>query len=362
MGRLRAVGYLGSVLALSALTAGGVVGSPATARAEPAAPTAPLAAAARAALPGPFVSILFSRTEMNAAVDCTPDGARTGIARLGTTVAPYLRSLGMAASGTLVTGRIRATTEVCTHQSSSLMGSWADAVQLAQTYGWHFVSHTATYPPSLSTLTPQQAYAETCGSAMEIDAHGLLGGHGLIAYPGAQPLPVALQSTDGAHCFAWGRRYSSLATTDISAGTTAPYWQRTAAPSGGACNDPKAACFGISASGGKRYVLPSVQLANLAALQPGQWMTLQAFILVTGKSPAGSTQQWDCRAANPTDHWTTDNERYCYTDWQRIVSAVAARPDVTVTDPLTVGIAFGRPATYAFPPPIGQTLVADRGR
>jgi hypothetical protein len=28
------------------------------------------------------------------------------------------------------------------------------------------------------------------------------------------------------------------------------------------------------------------------------------------------------------------------------VTAIAAMPDVTVTDPLTVGVAFGRPATY----------------
>jgi len=33
-------------------------------------------------------------------------------------------------------------------------------------------------------------------------------------------------------------------------------------------------------------------------------------------------------------------------DWQQIVNAIAAMPGVTVTDPLTVGMAFGRPATY----------------
>ena len=45
-------------------------------------------------------------------------------------------------------------------------------------------------------------------------------------------------------------------------------------------------------------------------------------------------------------HWTNDNERYCYQDWQAVVRAVQAVPGVIVTDPLTVGVAFGRPATY----------------
>jgi hypothetical protein len=30
---------------------------------------------------------------------------------------------------------------------------------------------------------------------------------------------------------------------------------------------------------------------------------------------------------------------------------VHARPDITVTDPLTVGVAWGRPATYSYPRP-----------
>ena len=39
-------------------------------------------------------------------------------------------------------------------------------------------------------------------------------------------------------------------------------------------------------------------------------------------------------------------ERYCYNDWQQIVQAIKARGNIIVTDPLTVGRAFGRPSTY----------------
>ena len=77
-------------------------------------------------------------------------------------------------------------------------------------------------------------------------------------------------------------------------------------------------------------------------------MTMQAYVLVTGKNPAYSSSpiRWDCTSTNVRMHWTNDNERYCYQDWQAIIRAVDARAEITVTDPLTVGVAFGRPATY----------------
>lgn len=298
----------------------------------------------QSALPGPFFTFLFSRTEITGAVNCEQND--DGIARLDTEVAPYLAGIGFAATGTLVTDTVKASATTCTHSGSSLMGSWQAAASLAQTYGWSFVSHTATYPADIESLSPQGQYDETCGSAKTIDAHGLPGGHGLIAYPGAHHVPVDVQSTYGAQCFAWGRRYGSRGTTDIAAGTQPPYWQITTAPSGGPCNDPNAACYTMTAAGSTRYVLPTTTLANLAALGPGRWMTVQAFILVKNTNPPGSPIQWNCNAADVRRHWTTDSERYCWRDWKAVADAVAARADVSVTDPLTVGVAFGRPAEY----------------
>lgn len=145
----------------------------------------------------------------------------------------------------------------------------------------------------------------------------------------------------------WGREYGSGSTL-ASAGTNAPYWQHTVATNGGPCNDSAASCYTIPATGSKRYQLPSKFIGYINALDPGEWFTLQAYVLVTGKSPAytSSLIRWDCSAANVRLHWTNDNERYCYKDWQAIVRAIDAKAGVVVTDPLTVGVAFGRPATY----------------
>jgi hypothetical protein len=323
---------------------------PAAPRSRAAAPR-PRAHAARAGDPataGPYVTLLFSRTETGAADNCVPDN--NGIAPLGTVVAPYLHSLGMTATGTLVTGITQATAPTCTHFGDSLASSWADAANLATNFRWSFVSHTATYPGQLGKLTPTQSYAETCGSAAILDGNGLPGGHGLIAYPGMQTAPVALQGGYGANCFAWGRTYNKSGTTPAANGTTPPYWQETEAVNGGACHVKGEPCYSVSsgANGHARYDEPSAIIARIQALQPGQWFTLQAYLLVTGSNPGYSqnTTRWDCTSPNPALHWTNDDERYCYSDWQQIVSAIAAMPSVTVTDPLTVGVAFGRPASY----------------
>ena len=141
--------------------------------------------------------------------------------------------------------------------------------------------------------------------------------------------------------------YGSSGLTAASAGTTSPYWQHTVAANGGPCNVKTAACYTITATGSQRYNLPTKFIGYLQGLGPGEWFSLQAYVLVTGKSPVytNSTIAWDC-SSNPRLHWSNDNERYCYQDWQRVVAAIAQVPNVVVTDPLTVGIAFGRPATY----------------
>lgn len=307
---------------------------------------------------GPFVTLLFSRSEVSASDNCTQND--TNIARLDTTVAPFLQSLGFGGTGTLVTGSTQQSTYLCTHYNDSLGASWDAATTLAQQYGWSFVSHTADYPgpAKMARLTPQQQYNETCGSAATIDSHGLPGGHGMIAYPGAQSSPTAMQTAYGQNCFAWARTYNNKGLTPSSAATTAPYWQNTEAVMGGPCNDKlQPTCYNMTAQGSKRYTLPSKIVAQIQALQPGQWLTIQAYLLVNGTNPAYTQNQtqWDCSSSNSADHWTNDVERYCYADYQQIVNAISAynqnastngTTPITVTDPLTVGQAFGRPATY----------------
>jgi hypothetical protein len=347
-GRMRAC-LLGAVTVAAAValvpTTGAVAGGPALGLRTGAASVSSAAAA-----PGPFVTLLFSRTEISAADNCIEND--DSIARLDTTVAPYLQSLGMAGTGTLVTKRTADTTRHCTHYNDDLTASWADATNLAQNYGWHFVSHTATYPSlaKIESLTPQQAMAETCGSLATIKAHGLPGAAGMIAYPGSytkNPAVVNLHTQYGDTCFDWGRQYNHAAhgTNDMAtASTTPPHWVYPVAVVGGPCNDPTQPCYTVHVQNG-RYTMPSTIINQINKLQPGQWYILQAYVLVTDKNPKypNNNNRWDCTSPNPALHWTNVTVRYCYSDFQQILQALANKPGITVTDPLTVGQVWGRP-------------------
>lgn len=303
------------------------------------------------------MTLLFSRTETTAADNCVEND--TGIARLDTTVAPYLYSLNLTGTGSIETGKTQTSKYLCTHDGDTLATSWNEATDLAQKYGWSFVSHTATYPSDISQLPPSEQYAETCGSAATLAAHGLPGAHGLIAYPGGQESPLSTQSKYGAECFAWGRKFSTKlgGITTMSNASRKPYWQYTIGVNGGACNTPGAPCYSMPEEGRFHYTMPSTIIAEIDALRPGQWLTLEAYVLVTGTNPeyTHDRDRWDCSSSNPALHWTNDEERYCYSDYQTIVNAIAAynskaasngTTPITVTDPLTVGKAFGRPSNY----------------
>jgi hypothetical protein len=345
--RARRAGLLGAVTVAAAVALVPAAGTAASG--PPQAPRAGAAPAGSAAASGPFVTLLFSRSEISAADNCVEND--TNIARLDTTVAPYLHSLGMAGTGTLVTDRTDATTRHCTHYNDDLTSSWADATSLAQNYGWNFVSHTATYPTlaQIENFTPAQAKAQTCGSEATIKAHGLPGAAGMIAYPGSytkNPAVVNLQANYGSTCFDWGRQYNQArhGLTKLADASTPPYWSYSLAVVGGPCNDPTQPCYTVHVQNG-RYTLPSTMISHIEALKPGQWFTLQAYLLVTGKNPkyTSDKMRWDCTSSNPALHWTNTTVRYCYSDYQQIIQAIAADPSITVTDPLTVGRAWGRP-------------------
>src|SRR5262249_55092158 len=142
-------------------------------------------------------------------------------------VAPYLASLGMSATGSLVTGKTSQTSYNCAHDGDSLSASWTRATALAKTFGWKFVSATATYPSHLSQLSPAKARAQTCRSAATRDQQGLPGAQGLIPYPGAQPPPASIQARAGARCSAWGGVYASPGPPPAAGGIPPPFWQST---------------------------------------------------------------------------------------------------------------------------------------
>jgi hypothetical protein len=299
-------------------------------------------AAPRAATPTSYVTLLFSRTAVAAAdgSPCLPDARN--VATLSGTVAPYLAQRGLAGTGSIQTGTTAQSATVCTHYGETSAISWDGAAALASRYGWHFVSHSATFPTNWSTLSPARIQAETCGSATTLDAHGLPGAHGLFAWP-SDSYVAWIQTNYVSTCFAFGRQYSPIPTTTAYA-LTPPYYQHTKGLNGGACNDPTLPCYTIKARGNSgHYNLPSSIISKLKALKAGDWYTIQAYLLVTGKSPVYKTNAtaWDCTSSDPRQHWTNDNERYCWNDYQRMVAAIPST--VLVTDPLTVAHLIGRP-------------------
>jgi hypothetical protein len=132
--------------------------------------------------PQKFVELTFSRTEVTATDGgCTADD--TNIARLDTTVEPYLHSLGLTATGSIETGPTQPAGFWCAHYGLTMATSWNLARQLAAD-GWTFVSHSLDYPASTwSSLTLAQKWDETCGSAQTIDANGLPGGDDMFLWP-----------------------------------------------------------------------------------------------------------------------------------------------------------------------------------
>jgi hypothetical protein len=290
----------------------------------------------------PFITLLFSRSEVSAADDCIRDDRR--VATLGGTVAPYLASLGMAGVGTIQTGATKQSVLACVHYRETTAASWDIASWLSRTYGWRFTSHSATYAMSWSTMSPQRIWAETCGSAEAIASHGLPGAHGLFAYP-SNMYTEWVQRDYVSTCYAFGRQYSKIPTTQAFA-LTPPYFQRTYGINGGACNDATLACSTIRARGNENghYNLPSTIISRIRSLKPGEWYTIQAYLLVTGTNPpyAHNATRWDCTSPDQRRHWTNDNERYCWSDYRAILRSIPATAAV-VTDPLAVANAFGRP-------------------
>jgi hypothetical protein len=285
-----------------------------------------------ASLPGPYVTFLFSRAEEGAAVSCQPSdggGVLTG------TVAPLMQAQGLVATGTvntLATGN----TEGCTHSNESLTSSWGDLATLSG-YGWTFVPHEYDGPVKVAKLTPSQQWDVTCGQVPTLQAHSLTGATGMVAYPGNQqnnPAITALQQNYGENCFDFGRKYSQVkaGVTTQAQGTTAPYTEYAEVLKGG------------PGTGSPAYTSPATVITQMQALQPGQWLTIQMYLLVQGTSPPGDAITWDC---NSPIHTSNDVERYCLNDAEQVFTAAAAMQTaglVTVTDPASVAAAWGRAA------------------
>jgi len=304
--------------------------------------------AAAATTPPPELTIVFSRTELSAADHsvggeygtCVRDDRN--IAPLDTVVAPYIASHYPAIHpivGSVETGHMVDQGTWCAHNGRSAAAGWAALSNLQSTYGWRFISASRTRPGSFSKLTPAQLTAETCGSRDTIASHGLLGANGQYNWPNNK-VDLAIQQQYVQKCYWFGRQYG--------AGVTTPAWsqansglQLTRGIHGGHCADTTASC---PASIATAYMPPSKLISKIKALKPGQWLSLQSYVLVTGTNPAYASNhdRWDCTAANPSLHWTNDVERYCWVDFQAILAAIPSTVHVDAPD--AVGALWGLPA------------------
>lgn len=309
-------GLLGALLLLAALLA------PVPVAAAPAA-TPP------AAQPS-FLTITLGRTQwVQTDRSCQPKPNSVAL----DAVARDLAARDIAAVGNVVVNRISETTRSC-WRGYTLHPSWRDLAALRTDFGWSFVSAGQSYR-IMTTLTPSEQYAESCGSLSAFTTRGHNRARGLFAYPNNK-FTDEIQANVVSTCFAFGRRYGEGPTPSTVA---FPFYQRSKSVNGGRCNDPQLPCFTINVRNDRRYTSPEY-LKALAAPGPGEWATIQWYRFVTGTVQDGSVFEWDCRSADWRLHWTSDPETYCYRDFLSVVDAIPAT--VTVTDPLTVAQAWGR--------------------
>lgn len=95
------------------------------------------------------------------------------------------------------------------------------------------------------------------------------------------------------------------------------------------------------------YTVLRQVINQINALEPGQDLNLQAYVLVTGTNPAYTTNKdrWNCTNPNPAYHWSNDAERYCFADFQRIGTAIQNNPNVVVSR-WREGILWSRTGTW----------------
>jgi hypothetical protein len=309
----------------------------------------------RTTTPPPLLTVTMSRSEISAAdqmVGREPTGTCVrddrDIAPLDTQVLPW-----MAANTPLVhlTGSVETavtpdSSNWCAHGGESLGPSWSQLQSFGAQYGMRFISHSADYPLSWNTapkswtgsLADWQRY-ETCGSRDAITAHGLLGADGQFDWPDQQVDQTVL-ATDVEPCFDFNRTYQGVGVNTLAAVQASQNQASTRQLLGGHCNVTGLPCSTVLSWG---YTVPRSVITQIQNLQPGQDLNLQAYVLVRNTNPAYATNQdqWDCTDPNPAYHWTNDVERYCWSDFKRIVQFLQSDPNVVVTDPKGVAVAWG---------------------
>jgi hypothetical protein len=326
-----------------------------------------------AASTSPMVTIVMSRSEISAADEVIAGRVSScrrmdkNIAPMDTMVLPWLAANAprvhlTGSIETKPTDRVVSTTKPywCAHYGESIAPSWTTLQSWAAKYEMRFISHSADYPLNWTTapaswtgtLAGWQDY-ETCGSRDDITAHGLLGANGQFNWP-SQVTDPTVMTNDVNQCFFMNRTYHGTGVNTLATVQADQNIASTQQLIGGSCNVVGLPCAApLPDCSTCLYAVPRQIINQINALQPGQEMNLQAYVLVRNSNPDVNTginqykvnaDRWDCTNPNPAYHWSNDAERYCWVDFQRIMRAIQGNPNVIVTDPQGVAVAWGMPA------------------
>ena len=284
-----------------------------------------------------YLTIQFGRTQWSTGAHCVALPRTVDLGR----VAEAMTARGLVGTGGVVVSRTPETGIGCFNHYA-LQASWQWMHRMQRRHGWGFVSQSRTYR-RLPTLSYPEQVAESCGTIPEFQSRGITGSSALFAYP-ANEWTEDIQTDPVSRCFAYGRRYLSNV-PNVRSEMSAPWFARTTSVNGGRCSNPALPCHTLTGPGGSPvggYSSP-VAIANLMATPPDTWFSVQVYRFVRG-TYQGDTFSWDCRSEDWRNHWTSNDELYCWQDAMRILNAggAALASGVIPATPAQVARAWGR--------------------
>ena len=240
--------------------------------------------------------------------------------------------------------------------------TWTQLTQWQNEYGYSVTSEGETdatlagpgaisfpYTSKVNGMVIPSLNAEICGSLNIFSQYGF-NAAGMFDNPDNK-FSDSIDLSTTTSCFDFSREYyigrniQALDGTGLAHNgggyTGSQYWySKTISINGGDCNDPNPAdtCHNIKTANRQYENVP--ELEALVKVDPGEWVELQAYRLVTGSNINNTSNSWDCTNSNWQDHWTGQTELFCDNDYLNIINSI---PSTTVvTDPATVAAAWGR--------------------
>ncbi len=260
------------------------------------------------------------------------------------------QSRPLTAVGNVIVDRTSSTsTNICV--GNNTYPTWAQLVQWHSEYGYDVTSDGDTYahlagPGAISFpytspvngMVIPSLNSEICGSLSYFTQNGL-NAVGMFDYPDNK-YSASIQLSTTATCFDFGRMYNTGPNIEPTTESGNNWFASTISINGGDCNDPSPTDTCHNIKGATRQYTNVPHLESLANVNPGTWVDLQFYRLVTGSNINNSTNSWDCTSPNWYDHWTGQSELFCNNDFLSIINSIPST--VIVTDPATVATAWGR--------------------